>query len=382
MIRTTQAQATHFILQKNYLCVKATELSQLINTLGGLPGAPLLSPFLAAYARLPHFKPADLLTGLAQNGDLIRGNLMRNQHYIVTAEKFTHFYAATARQRKQSLNAEFRLWGVDNSDIERLGEAIMGIIGNQPLTSQSIAEQLAPEARRELTQTSRGGQVSVTSNVDLALRWLAANGQLCAGREQGMLDWRAEEMVYAPLRYWQPGIDLTDLPDEAQAQAEVTRAYLAAFGPATEADISFWSGFGKSETARAVSALSSEMTMTLVEGIPGMTLLLKEQAQALQATEPFSVPVVKALPANDPFTTAHRASRSRYFSDPSLQRQVFDSKGGAKPVIVVNGQIVGVWDEPNQESFGMIDWRLLASVEAKIEPLIEAEIERVEKFLE
>jgi hypothetical protein len=194
-------------------------------------------------------------------------------------------------------------------------------------------------------------------------------------------DWHEERLTYARFAHLYPGLHLAETPGEAAAQKWLVRAYLATFGPATEADISFWTGFGKSETARAVSALSSETTMTQVEGIPGMTLLLKEQAEALQATEPFSAPVVNVLPADDPFTTAHRASRSRYFSDPALDRQVFGSKGGAKPTIVVNGQIVGTWDEPSEESFGMIDWRLLTGVEATVEPLIEEEIERVENFL-
>ncbi len=382
MIRTTQAQAAHFVLNKNALITGATDLPLLVKSLGGLIAEPRLTPFLSAYARLGRFKPNDLLTALYLSGRLMSSPLLRGQQYIIPEEDFVTFYAATARQRKQQFNAEFRLWDIENEAVEQVAEAIMAAVGSEPMTAAAIAETIPAEMNRELTQTSRGGRVSRTTTVELALRWLVAEGRLYAGRDGGAAgDWRTPTVVYAPLRRWHASLNLANLPDEAAAQTQVVRTYLAAFGPATEADISFWTGFGKSETARAVNALSGETTLTMVEGIPGMTLLLTEQAEALQATEPFITSVVNVLPADDPLTTAHRASRARYFSDPSLQRQVFNSKGHAKPTILVNGQIVGTWDMPTEESFGMIDWRLLLAVEAKVEPVIEAEIERVEKFL-
>ncbi len=380
MIRVTQAQTARFILQKNSLITGMSDLTQMVRSIGGLPDDHALTAYLAAYARLTTFKPADLLNTLYQSGRLATGIFMRSQPYVVSETDFVTFYAATARQRRQNLNAEFRLWGVENRDIEQIGEAIIAAVGMQPATDKAIIEQLPAEMVREVSQTSRGGRVSTTTTAALALRWLVVEGRLALGRERGKLhDWRNTEFVYAPLTYWHPGIDLGEAQDEASAQAEVVRTYLAAFGPATEADISFWTGFGKSETARAVSTLSSETVMTLIEGLPGMTLLLKAQAEVLSATE-IDAAVVNVLPADDPFITAHRASRQRYFDDPSLQRQVFDNQGGAKPTIIVNGRIVGTWDEPTEESFGMLDWRLLTRVDATVEPLIEAEIERVEKF--
>jgi hypothetical protein len=185
-------------------------------------------------------------------------------------------------------------------------------------------------------------------------------------------------LTYAPLPTWYPGLDLTTAPSEAEAQAALVQAYLAAFGPVTEADISFWTGFGKSETARAVNALASKTTLTLVEGIPGMLLLLKEQAEALQATQPPSPPIVNILPDDDSFVTAHRASRARYFADQKLQRHVFNSSGAAQPTIVVNGQIVGTWEWADHQ----LTWRLLAEIDPTFLPLIQAEIERVGAFIQ
>jgi hypothetical protein len=108
-----------------------------------------------------------------------------------------------------------------------------------------------------------------------------------------------------------------------------------------------------------------------------MLLLLKEQAEALQATLPPVQPIISVLPADDPFVTAHRASRTRYFSDQKLQRHVFSSTGAAQPTIMVNGQIVGLWERAENR----LDWRLLADVDPALFPLIQTEIERVEAFM-
>jgi hypothetical protein len=300
--------------------------------------------------------------------------------YIVPVEQYPSLLAATARQRNQAFNTEFRLWGLPtNEEIESLGQAIMEVLGEQPETLAEIATRLKPEQVRELSQTSRGGRVTTTSTVALALRWLVAKGELTVSDISP--DWRQEAPVYVRLSQAYPDLDLETLPSEAEAQKALARAYLAAFGPATEADLSAWTGFGKSETARATGSLSSETTLAMVEGIPGMLLLLKSQADALKAVEIPAIPIVNLLPADDPFPTAHRASRSRYFTDQKLQRQVFSSSGAAKPTILASGQIVGIWDWQTEEETEQLTCQLLAEVEPATVALIEAELERLRSFM-
>jgi len=83
-----------------------------------------------------------------------------------------------------------------------------------------------------------------------------------------------------------------------------------------------------------------------VEGLPGMLLLLKNQAEALTAMPPFAELLVHLLPADDAYITAHHASRARYFTAPKHYRQVFNSAGAAKPTILLNGQVIGTWHIP------------------------------------
>jgi hypothetical protein len=381
MIRATLAQAAHFVLQKNYLSrPKAVGVRQLVADLAGLPADPLSTAVLAARVRLNDFTSDQLFAELGQRRTLIRSLLMRNSSYIVEADQFPVFYAATVRQRNQAFNAEFRLWGLEtNDELEAVGQAILAELPDQPLSVEAVAGRLSPELVRELSQTSRGGRVTKTTTVDLALRWLAARGLLYAIHDSP--DWLAERLSYIHFNRRYPEMDLAAAPAEAAAQQSLVRSYLAAFGPATEADVSFWTGLGKSETARAIAGLSKETTLTMVEGIPGMLLMLKAQAEALTATELSSEAVVNILPADDPFTTAYRASRSRYFTNPGWQRHVFNSAGAARPAILVNGQIVGAWDWPPEAGPAQLNWRLLGQVEPAVEAMIQTELEQIAVFI-
>ncbi|MCB0192653.1 MAG: AlkZ family DNA glycosylase [Anaerolineae bacterium] len=382
MISVTLPQAMQFVLQKNYLARKqVSSLPQMVEDVAGLPADPLTTPFLAARARLADFKPDDLHSALEEKMTLLSSPLMRSAPYIVNAEQYLSFYAATVRQRRKDFNAEFRLWGIeDNAEIERLGNLILSIMEDAPLSAEAIITRLPVGAVKKYAQTSRGGRVTETTNVELALRWLVAQAQLYSANSSS--DWCSEALVYGHFGDKYPDRDLIDLLSEAEAQKDLVHRYLAAFGPATEADISFWTGFGKSETARATGTLSNEMMMTMVQGSAGMLLSLKSQADALRQVELPAEPVVNVLPADDPFMTAHRASRARYFSDQKLQRRIFNSAGAAKPTILVNGQVVGFWSwEPTDEP-STLTWQLLTKVDPVVVPLIEAEIEQVAEFVE
>ncbi len=385
MIRVTLAQAAHFILNKNFLGAdKAGSLVELVKQLAGLPAEPGSTPFLAAQARLTHFTPADLLAELSPRRTLLKSQLMRGDAYLVPTEDFVTRHAATARQRNQVFNSQFRLWGLDNHDVETLEEAILTASIEWPASLETITGLLPPSLVRQVSQTSRGGRVTTASNVALVLAWLAAKGVLYADEATKNptdldLSGSSETTLYALLSHAYPSLNLAEAPGEAEAQTALAWAYLAAFGPATEADLSFWSGFGKSETARATGNLAAETTLVLVEGLPGMLLLLKTQADALAATVPPAQPVINLLPADDPYPTAHRASRSRYLTDPTLQRHVFSSSGAAQPALVVNGQIVGLWDTQLEQN--RLTWQLLSPVDPTLLPLLRAEIERTAAFI-
>jgi hypothetical protein len=382
MIRASQAQTTRFILGKTYLTAQEeTDIVTMVKRLVALPADETTAPFLALRARVANFQPDDLLTELYQTRRLIKRPAMRNEPGLIAVDDSPLLLIATQRQRRRVFNTEFINWDIELSEVEALGQKILEVIGTEPTTAEAIIDRLPQEAVRELRQTSRGGRVSTMSNVTLALRWLKANGQLVLNQALPPADWREETPSYVPLSTWLPHLDLPADLSESEAQLHLARAYLAAFGPATEADISFWTGFSKSETQRAVNALTSETTLAMVDGIPGAMLMPKDQADTLRGIQPPAEPVINLLPADDPFVKAHKASRARLFAEPRWQRQIFSTSDRAKPAILVDGKIMGSWAWEKTADQDKITWQLFADVEGEILSPLQIELERLAAFI-
>jgi hypothetical protein len=376
MLRTTTSQANRFILHKNYLGRRhAADLSVLLKELVGLPAGDSLSAPLAMRARFNNFSPGHLA-----EASLPVTCLMRSEPYIVSAHRLVVWHAATARQRNQAINAELRPWGIEsNAELAPVADEVLARLNDEPATEAQLLARISPGLVQSLQRETRGGRQQSTTNVALALFFLRLTNRVVA--TYSTANWQAAEMVYEPFNRRYPDLNLAGLPSEADAQLALVRDYIAAFGPVTEADVSFWTGLGKSETARAMGALSGETVMTMVQGLPGMLLTLKSQAAALSSVATDGEPIVNALPANDPYTIAHRASRTRYFRDQKLQRRVFDNSGAARPAFVVDGQIVGIWDwQPDDGGQYRLSWEMLAKADPATLRLIEAEIGRLDAF--
>ena len=116
------------------------------------------------------------------------------------------------------------------------------------------------------------------------------------------------------------------------AQAELTRRWLAAFGPATVADIKWWTGWTMGETRRAVAAVGA----VEVELADGAGIALPDDLEPVPAPDPW----VALLPGLDP-TPMGWKEREWYLGEhgPLL----FDSNGNVGPTVWSDGRIVGGW---------------------------------------
>ena len=378
MIRITKTQLLNFTLQKNFLAVsKAPDLATYLNACLALPAEDPLSPFLAAHLRLADFTPQNLSHARDQVRQLCYTPLMRGEAHLVGLEDLSWLHAATQRQIKRSFNVEWINWQVTVDEIDALGEKILTLLSEEPATLEDLERRLGNDLVQTLTYTTRGGHVKTISNVALALQWLWAMKKVLLGWID-ISDIRLGEAIRCYTKSGLPGLTLDAMPSEAEAQTRLVKAYLAAFGPATEADIDFWTGFSKGERARATGKLFRDLTQVLVEGMPGTMFLLKGQAEALRETSTEAkFTSIHFLPQDDNFIKAYKASRARFLANPKMQGRIFKGSGEVVPSILIQGQIMGTWgwDE------GEVKWRLFEEVETEVLRGVEAEARRVQAFI-
>jgi hypothetical protein len=187
------------------------------------------------------------------------------------------------------------------------------------------------------------GEQPATSRV---LFQLAAERRIIRGRPRG--SWTSSQYRWVAFDAWLPG-GLAEWPLEA-AQAELARRWLTAFGPATVADLKWWTGWTLGETRRALA--ETDAVEVELDGGPG--LVLADDVEPVSAPDPW----VALLPGLDP-TAMGWKERDWYLGEHAPL--LFDTNGNVGPTVWSDGRIVGGW---GQRKDGQIVYRLLEDVGA------------------
>jgi hypothetical protein len=212
-----------------------------------------------------------------------------------------------------------------------------------------------PELGLKLTYgegRSWGGTGGMSTRV---LFLLATEGRIVRGRPLG--SWVSSQYRWAPTSTWIAG-GLPDVP-ATEARTELLRGWLKAFGPGTEVDVRWWTGW----TARQARAAMAEVDAVEVALDAGSGWVLSDDRDPPAAARRR----VALLPALDP--TVMGWKERDWFLGPHGSR-LFDTNGNAGPTVWVDGRVVGGWA---QHPDGQVEARLLEPVDAAAVDLVEAE---------
>ena len=205
------------------------------------------------------------------------------------------------------------------------------------------------------------GQVGVSTRL---LFLLSSEGRIIRGRPRGT--WLSSLYRWVPMDRWIDG-GLEPWPPE-RAQAELVRRWLGAFGPGTQRDVQWWTGW---TVARTKAALRAVEAVEVDLEVGGVGYVLPEDVDATPAPEPW----VALLPALDTTTMAW-IERGFYLGE--LGPQLFDTIGNAGPTIWADGRAVGLWA---QRGSGEVVTRLLEDVGRERTRAVEAEAEALTTWL-
>jgi hypothetical protein len=161
-----------------------------------------------------------------------------------------------------------------------------------------------------------------------------------------------------------------ELPREA-ALAELARRYFTSRGPATLADFVTWSGLPVADARRGLEAVQSELEQVTVEG---ETYWLSGKLQ----TKLERSPVVHLLPAFEEYLLSYKDRRAML--DDEHAQKVYLANGFAQ-IVVLDGQIIGVWKRTLKKERVEIVLDLSDPLNATQRAALEAAAERYGKFV-
>ncbi len=292
----------------------------------GVHAALPVTPYAALGTRLPGFGREQLDRALYERRSLARFRCMRGAVFVVRAGLLPVLYAATSAQvvRYARRFAEYR--GVTSAAYVRLVPQVLEALAGHPATASELRARLP-----------------VREDLGAVLSLMAAEGLLL--RDRPTSGWAGRRHRFAVLTEALPGIDLRAM-SEQDADAELVRAYIRAFGPVTARDVAWWTGFGANRAARALARLEDEVLGVRLTGAGSGHLMHSADADELGWAGPTTSPSVHLLPAMDPCIMGY-ADKSRFLRDRD-RPFVFDRSGNVTSTVLVDGGVAGVWDAVSQ----------------------------------
>lgn len=325
--------------------------------------------YLSVAARSAALTPAGVAHALYDERSVVRMLGMRRTMFVVP----TPLVPVVQRAASDAVAARLRAALVKDlatvadapaawlADVERAVHDHLRTAGPAPATVLSAAE---PRLRTKLSYAAGkayGGPATITTRV---LNLMAADGLIVRGRTTG--SWTGTRYEWAPIENWFPhGIPTIE---PAAARVALVQAWLARFGPATVADVAWWTGWNGRDTKAALTTAGA-VEVSLDAG-PGVAL--PSDLEPVGAPDPW----VRLLPALDP-TPMGWIDRDWYFP-PAFKPVLFDRTGNIGPTVWCDGRVVGGWA---QRPSGEVVTRLLTDIGAAAAAAVESEAARLQEWI-
>jgi hypothetical protein len=302
---------------------------------------------------------------LYERGDLVRMLGMRRTLFVIDRPTAPIVQAACTREIARRERTRL-VTMVEEAGIARDGAAWIRAVEKETLAalasrSTAFANDLSKvvPGLREKIPFGEGKKWAGTLGLSTRILWLlAADGHIERGRPRG--SWISSQYE------WTMATPTAE-PPAAEARAELARRWLRTFGPGTEADVKWWTGWTLGQTRAALGALDV-VEVALDEGIG---YVLADDIAPVRAPKPSAA----LLPALD--TTVMGWSGRAWYLGPHA-KALFDRNGNAGPTIWYRGRVVGGWGLAKD---GSVALRVLEDVGSAGIAAVEAAAQRVENLL-
>lgn len=279
-----------------------------IERLAGLQAQSAPAPYIALWARLERFERPSLERALLRDA-VIKATLMRATLHLVSGRDYPFFRAAIAGAART-----IRTRGIEPPSPTFVRKAI-ALAREQPRTRRELYELLGyPERIDPVVDPAPLRQ----------LHWLLSKAHL---------ERTADTALWEPARVTKFRALDCELPPADEAWAHVIRRYLAAFGPASRADIAHWSGAPVRELDPVLETLRlrrfcDEANRVLLD-LPRAPLAAGDEAAPPRLLAPF-----------DEIVLAHK-DRTRIIGDAHRPRVIWGADVAS--TFTVDGFVAGLW---------------------------------------
>jgi len=329
-----------FRLRRHHLLDQsAKDLVTICRDVCGVQAQIMSAAQLQLWARNHAITPAVVNEALLNSRSLVKTSLMRQTLHLVPADEFPLYIAAQKKTRVGTVLTRMAKFKITREEAEGLTALILDFLNVGPAPRMAIAAGVHPKVSKRVHKWMEESWSMV--------RLPIAEGQICYGPGEG------NQATFIRTDHWLPALRPMD---ELSAQKELFRKYLRAYGPATLKDFAHWSLISMPEVKALRPLLDAE-----IADYNGL-LVLREDIKLLQAGSS-GINSVHLLPYFDIYLLAHRLKE--HFLKPQFYKRVYRNQGWISPVVLISGEIAGVWSYKLSRKVVEIEVELFARIDPR-----------------
>ena len=276
------------------------------------------SPYIALWSRLKGFRREQLWSAIERR-EVIRARLMRGTLHLVSARDFYAYAVATQDLQRGAWNRLQVGRGVDPKEVAALAIAF----ARQPRAKEEVLAHI---------QERIGGSLGGPFNW-LVWRFVSAHADLVTAPPGGHWEYGGTDAPYVAARHW---IASGGRPSEDDAIETLVRRCLAAFGPATLADVAKFAGQVPARVRPTLQRIAPKLrAFSDEEG-----RLLYDLPRAPRPDGDLAAPI-RFLPRYDELLISYQ-HRDRVIA-PAHRSAVYSKNAIVEAVVTVDGFAAGTW---------------------------------------
>jgi hypothetical protein len=314
------------------------------------------SPYIALWSRLKGFRREQLWSAI-EGHEVIRARLMRGTLHLVSSRDFYAYAVATQDLQRGAWNRLQVGRGVDPKKVAALAIAF----ARQPRPKEDVLAHI---------QEQIGGGLGGPFNW-LVWRFVSAHADLVTAPPGGHWEYGGTDAPYVAARHW---IASGGRPSEEEAIETLVRRCLAAFGPATLADIAKFAGQVPPRVRPTLERIAPQLRTFSDEG----GRLLYDLPRAPRPDGDRAAPV-RFLPRYDELLISYQ-HRDRVIA-PAHRRAVYSKNAIVEAVVTVDGFAAGTWSLVRAKNEAVLRVSPFARLAPRDRVAIEAEGDALLGFL-
>lgn len=300
---------------------KFAKPGDVVAWLGAVQAQDFPAALWAVGLRMPvELHPTEVLIEQAiAEGKIIRSWPMRGTlHFVAAADAHWMMDLLAARVAKRYLPRMQKDYELDRTVFTRAEKSLVRALqGGKQLSRNAMYQVL--ESAKITTTGGRGLYIMCL---------LSMTKLLCFGSREGK---------HPTFRLFSEWIPSATRKSTEEALGELARRYFTSHGPASLQDFIWWSGLTVAEAKAALELAKSNLVR---ETVGDQIYWLAPFSSATKSSKDKS-PSTYLLPPYDEYTVAYK-DRSAVLS-PENAKLASTGNGIFNPIIVINGQVVGVW---------------------------------------